>query len=48
MQLVDVIALAFLGDYRVRMAFSDHATKEINLEPYLSGPIFEPVRDVTD
>lgn len=45
MQLVDVTALAFLDGYRVWLTFSDDTTKEIDLEPYLSGPIFEPVRD---
>ena len=45
MQLVDVTALAFLDGYRVRLTFSDDTTKEIDLTPYLSGPIFAPVRD---
>lgn len=45
MQLVDVTALALVGGYRVRLTFSDDTTKEIDLEPYLNGPIFESVRD---
>ncbi|HMQ35678.1 MAG TPA: DUF2442 domain-containing protein [Chloroflexaceae bacterium] len=47
MQLVNVTALAFLDGYRVRFTFSDETTKELDLEPYLTGPIFEPVRDPT-
>lgn len=47
MELVDLTALAFLDGYRVRLTFSDDTTKEIDLEPYLTGPIFEPVRDPT-
>ena|GEM_PF-7013617 len=27
------------------MTFSDEATKELDLEPYLNGPLFAPVRD---
>lgn len=45
MKLVDLTALAFLDGYRVRLTFSDEATKELDLEPYLNGPIFAPVRD---
>jgi hypothetical protein len=46
MQLVDVTALAILDAYRVQLTFSDQTTKEVDLEPYLSGPIFQPVRDM--
>ena len=45
MKLVDVTALIVLETYRVRVTFSDTTTKEIDLEPYLSGPIFLPVRE---
>lgn len=45
MQLVDVAALDFLDGYRVRLTFSDETTKELDLGPYLSGPIFESVRN---
>jgi Protein of unknown function (DUF2442)/Domain of unknown function (DUF4160) len=47
MKLVDVTALAFLDGYRVRLTFSDDVEQELDLEPYLNGPIFEPVRDLT-
>lgn len=45
MQLVDVTTLAFLDGYRVRITFSDNTMKDVDLEPYLTGPIFEPMRD---
>ncbi len=45
MKLVDVTALIVLETYRVRVTFSDTTTKEIDREPYLSGPIFLPVRE---
>lgn len=45
MQLVDVTVLAFLEGYRVRLTFSDDTTKELDLAPYLRGPIFAPLRD---
>ena len=33
-----------LGEYRVGLAFTDGSEREIDLEPYLRGPIFEPLR----
>ena len=30
--------------YRVRFRFTDHSERVINLEPFLHGPIFEPLR----
>lgn len=45
MKLVDVLALTFLEGYRVRLTFSDNVEKELDLEAYLNGPVFEPVRD---
>jgi hypothetical protein len=34
-----------IGGYRVRLEFTDGATKEIDLGIYLHGPIFEPMRN---
>jgi hypothetical protein len=33
-----------LEGFRVRLAFEDGTQKEIDLEPYLHGPVFEPIR----
>ena len=30
--------------FKVHLEFTDNTTKEIDLEPYLHGPIFEPMR----
>lgn len=34
-----------LGGFRVRLSLTDPATREVDLGPYLNGPVFEPVRD---
>jgi hypothetical protein len=31
--------------FTVRLEFTDGTTKEIDLQPYLHGPIFEPIRN---
>ena len=41
--LVRVRAVTPLKGYRVRLQFDDGTQKEMDLEPYLHGPIFEPV-----
>jgi hypothetical protein len=43
-RLVRVRAVEPLEEFRVRLEFEDDTQKEIDLEPYLHGPIFEPVR----
>ena len=32
-----------LADFRVRVVFTDGTTRDIDLAPYLHGPIFEPL-----
>jgi len=34
-----------LEGFRVRLLFEDGTQKEIDLDPYLRGPIFEPLRN---
>ena len=34
-----------LEGFKVRLQFTDNTTKEVDLEPYLHGPIFEPIRN---
>ncbi len=43
-RLVRVQAAEPLEGFRVRLGFEDGTQKEIDLEPYLHGPIFEPIR----
>ena len=33
-----------MDEFKVRIEFEDGTIKEIDLEPYFRGPIFEPVR----
>jgi hypothetical protein len=42
--LVRVRAIEMLEGFRVRLEFEDGTRKEIDLEPYLRGPIFETIR----
>jgi len=42
--LVRVRSVEPLEGFRVRLEFEDGAQKEIDLEPYLHGPIFKPIR----
>jgi hypothetical protein len=34
-----------LHDYTLRIAFSDGSSRDVDLEPELWGPMFEPLRD---
>jgi len=43
-RLVRVRAVEPLERFRVRLEFEDDTRKEVDLEPYLHGPVFEPVR----
>ena len=43
-RLVRVRAVEPLGRFRVRLEFEDDTHKELDLEPYLHGPVFEPIR----
>jgi hypothetical protein len=36
-----------LDGYRLRLSFNDGATRVVDLEPELWGPIFEPLRDAS-
>jgi len=43
-RLVRVRAVEPLEGFRVRLEFEDGTQREVDLEPYLHGPIFEPIR----
>lgn len=38
--------VVYESGYRLRVTFNDGAIKEVDLEAELSGPVFEPLRDV--
>ena len=44
-RLVRVRDVEPLDEFKVRIEFEDGTIKEIDLEPYLHGPIFEPIRE---
>jgi hypothetical protein len=41
---VRICAVTPLEEFTVRLEFTDNTTKEIDLKPYLYGPIFEPMQ----
>jgi hypothetical protein len=43
--VVRVIEVQPLDAFRVRVEFTDHSARVIDLTPYLRGPIFEPIRN---
>ncbi len=43
-ELIRIRAVTPLQDFRVRVEFTDGTTREIDLDPYLRGPVFEPLR----
>ncbi|MBI5649878.1 MAG: DUF2442 domain-containing protein [Chloroflexi bacterium] len=44
-QLVRIQSVQVIQGFHVRLAFTDGTSKEIDLEMYLRGPIFEPIRN---
>jgi hypothetical protein len=42
---VRVRSLTPLAGFKVLVAFDNHTQREIDLEPYLHGPVFEPIRN---
>lgn len=40
--------MEFLGAFRVRLGFTDGSSREIDLDRYLYGPIFEDIRNNPD
>jgi len=43
--MVRIQAVKPLEQFNVRLEFTDGTQKEIDLEPYLHGPIFKPIRN---
>jgi hypothetical protein len=44
-RLVRVHAITPLAGFIVRLGFTDGSSREVDLEKYLRGPIFEPLRN---
>ncbi|HEX9888781.1 MAG TPA: DUF2442 domain-containing protein [Nitriliruptorales bacterium] len=43
--IVDVVDVRLLGRYVVELQFEDGQGRVIDLEPYLSGPMYRPLRE---
>ena len=43
--VIEVLAVKPLGGFDVQVTFSDKTQRVIDLEPYLQGPAFEPIRN---
>ena len=43
--LIRVTAVKPLEGFKVLLTFTNHTQKELDLEPYLHGEIFEPIRN---
>ena len=43
--LPSVIEADYRGDYRIHLVFNDGAEATVDFEPWLDGPVFEPLRD---
>jgi hypothetical protein len=39
------VTAAYIEDYKVEVEFADGLVAVVDLEPFLRGPIFEPLRD---
>ncbi len=42
-----VVDVEHLGDYRLRLTFSDNLARELDFEGVLGGEVFEPLHDRT-
>ena len=47
-KLVRISSATPLEEYRCRILFEDGTQKTIDLEPYLHGPVFKPIREDYD
>jgi len=43
--MVRIRGVETLDGFRVRLSLTDGSTREVDLRPYLKGPVFEPVRN---
>jgi hypothetical protein len=44
-ELIRVRSVEPVGGFRLRLGFTDGSEKEVDVEPYLRGPVFERVRN---
>ena len=41
-----VTKVTYLNDYKLKVWFGDSTAKIVDLQPYLDGPIFEPLKNL--
>jgi hypothetical protein len=41
-----VTEATYISDYKIKVRFDKGEVKLVDLEPYLDGPIFEPLKDI--
>jgi hypothetical protein len=46
MMFLHVTAAQYRGQHRVWLEFNDGSAGEVDLEPSLVGPVFEPLKDI--
>lgn len=39
--------VSYIADYKIKLKFENNEVKWVNLQPYLDGKIFEPLRDIS-
>ncbi len=44
-RLIRIRSVEVLEGFRVRLEFTDDTQREMDLEPYLHGPVFEQIRN---
>jgi hypothetical protein len=47
-ELVSVISADYVGEYRIRLRFSDGACKTVDFSRWLEGNVFRPLQDVKE
>jgi len=46
-RLISIVEARYVTGYRLRLRFSDGAEKTVDLSPWLHGPVFEPLREIS-
>ncbi len=41
-----VTKVSYLNNYKLKVWFGDNTVKVVDLQPYLDGPVFEPLKDI--
>ncbi|MHC4937612.1 MAG: DUF2442 domain-containing protein [Planctomycetota bacterium] len=46
--MIRITELEFAEGFTVRVTFSDGTSRDIDLKPFLKGPVFEPLHDIAE